>query len=57
MDRHFLRKLVGFDYLRALADGSTLNILFKVAFWGDDETQALSFPVKSLNIIGYTGDT
>ena len=37
-----------------LADGSAFKVIFKVAFSGSDETQALAFPVKTLIILNST---
>lgn len=37
-----------------LADGSTFTVIFKVAFSGSDETQALALPLKKLVILDRT---
>ncbi len=57
LNRGYLRKVAPASYLRELADGSTLKVIFNVAFSSSDTTQAsaLAFPIKTLNIVGYTG--
>ena len=51
VNRGYLRKVAGAAYLQQLADGCTLEVTFKVAFTGSDETQALVYPVKTLEIL------
>jgi len=51
VNQGFIRKLVKPDYLALLADGCTLTVIIKVAFTGNDETQALVFPLKKMVII------
>ena len=51
VNQGYLRKVAGGSYLAQLADGCTLEITFKVAFAGSDETQALVYPVKTLEIL------
>ena len=50
----YLRKVAPASYLMQLADGSAFKVIFKVAFTGSDETQALAFPVKTLIILNST---
>ena len=51
VNRGYLRKVAGAAYLQQLADGCTLEVTFKVAFTGSDETQALVYPIKTLEIL------
>ena len=52
--RGYLRKVAAANYLMQLAEGSTLTVIFKVAFAGNDESQALRFPLKTLVILNST---
>ncbi|WP_300733028.1 SpvB/TcaC N-terminal domain-containing protein [Pseudomonas sp.] len=51
----YLRKLASYSYLKELAENSTLKIIFKVAFSGKDEAQAMTFPIKTLRVMTNKG--
>ena len=51
LNQGFITKIAKTDYLALLADGCTLTVIIKVAFTGNDETQALVFPLKKMVII------
>ena len=47
----YLLKVAPATYLSQLVDGCMLTVTFKVAFSGSDEAQALTYPLKTLQIL------
>ncbi|AUM71224.1 hypothetical protein [Pseudomonas fluorescens] len=50
-DRNYLQVTAPYEYLKDLAEGSTLTVEFKVAFgWSSDEALAETFPLRTYTV-------